>query len=83
MMKVADGLQSGAQMLEHFGGNRKKKVYLYLPPGKVHVFLILKIKSTCYNEVKARHFFCYTKLVKHNSQMKEFKVPIDDTTSPK
>ena len=38
MMKVADGPPSGTQILEHFGGNRKKKVYLYLPPGKVHVF---------------------------------------------
>ena len=38
MMKVADGLQSGAEILAHFGGNRKKKVYLYLPPGKVHAF---------------------------------------------
>ena len=33
MMKVADGLPSGAQILEHFGGHRKKKVFLYLPPG--------------------------------------------------
>ncbi|XP_066016277.1 uncharacterized protein [Pocillopora verrucosa] len=32
MMKVADGLPSGAQILEHFGGHRKKKVFLYLPP---------------------------------------------------
>ena len=83
MMKVADGLLSGTQILEHFGGNRKKKVYLYLPPGKVHVFfLIPKNKSTSYNEVKARHFFCYTKLVKLISQMEKVKVPIDDTTSP-
>ena len=33
MMKVANGLPSDAQILEHFGGHRKKKVFLYLPPG--------------------------------------------------
>lgn len=45
MMKVADGLLSGAEILEHFGGNRKKRVFLYLPPGSsltaIYIIIII------------------------------------------
>jgi len=33
MKKVATGLQSGEQLMELFGGTRKKRVFLYLPTG--------------------------------------------------
>ena len=33
MKKVTTGLQSGEQLMELFGGTRKKRVFLYLPTG--------------------------------------------------
>ena len=44
MKTVASGLQDGANILKFFGGSRRKKVFLYLSPGKDEIKLLNKVK---------------------------------------
>ena len=44
MKTVVSGLQDGANILKFFGDSRRKKVFLYLSPGKDEIKLLNKVK---------------------------------------
>ena len=44
MRTVATGLQSGVQLMDHFGGSRGKKIFIFIPSQGLYLFeLLLKL----------------------------------------
>ena len=43
MKTVSSGVQDGEKILKFFGGSRRKKVFLYLSPGKDEIQLLNKV----------------------------------------
>ena len=44
MRTVATGLQSGVQLMDHFGGSRGKKIFTFIPSQGLYLFeLLLKL----------------------------------------
>lgn len=41
MRTVATGLQSGVQLMDHFGGSRRKKIFIFLPSQGLFTFKVL------------------------------------------
>lgn len=48
MRTVATGLQSGVQLMNHFGGSRKKKIFIFLPSQGLCIFEMLLMSTKPY-----------------------------------
>lgn len=48
MRTVATGLQSGVQLMDHFGGSRRKKIFIFLPSQGLFTFKVLLTSTKPY-----------------------------------